>query len=256
MIRFPFLTRRGENSGAPADDATMPHDQHQRELRQFRMVLDSFGATRTNERLTILDIFLSTEQHVTLSEMAQLIREKAPQLQDRTFLHETMDMFCQFGFATEHSFENRETQYEHHHLGQHHDHFICIRCGKIHEFVNPALERLQMTIAKQFQFHPLQHKMEIYGLCAGCMEQRDDTIPLLLAANGEKVRIVRILGGREIQARLTAMGLAVGTCLQVINNHPAGPFIIAIKDSRMALGTGMAQQLLVVHSCTQLEPSD
>jgi Fur family transcriptional regulator, ferric uptake regulator len=256
MIRFPFFTKRVEKPAIAEGNETGTAEQHQRELRQFRMVLDSFGATRTKERLAILDIFLSTEQHVTLSEMKQLIRERAPHLQDWAFLQETMDMFCQFGFAKERSFESRETQYEHHHLGQHHDHFICIRCGRIHEFVNPALERLQTIIATEFQFHPLQHKMEIYGLCAECMEQRDDTIPLLLAANGEKVRITRILGGREMQARLTAMGLAVGTCLQVINNHPAGPFIVAISDSRMALGTGMAQQILVAHACHQLDPSD
>jgi Fur family transcriptional regulator, ferric uptake regulator len=256
MIRFPFFAKRAERPGTPEGGETGIADQHQREIRQFRMVLDSFGATRTKERLAILDIFLSTEQHVTLSEMEQLIRDKGHQLQDRAFLRETMDMFCQFGFAKKRSFESRDTQYEHHHLGQHHDHFICIRCGKIHEFINPALERLQMAIATEFQFHPLQHKTEIYGLCAECMEQRDDTIPLLLAANGEKVRIVRILGGREMQARLTAMGLAVGTCMQVINNYPAGPFIIAINDSRMALGTGMAQQILVAHACHQLDTTD
>jgi Fur family transcriptional regulator, ferric uptake regulator len=249
MIRFPFLNRKTEKPEAPGPEEAAAIDQHQRELTQFRMVLDSFGATRTKERLTILDLFLSTEQHVTLSKMEQLIREKAPHLQDRAFLQETMAMFCQFGFAKERSFQSQETQYEHHHLGQHHDHFICIRCGRIHEFVNPALEKLQMTIASQFQFHPLQHKMEIYGLCAACMEQRDDTIPLLLAANGEKVRIVRILGDREMYARLTAMGLRAGLCLQVISNHPAGPFIIAVNDSRLALGKGMAQNILVAHAC-------
>jgi Fur family transcriptional regulator, ferric uptake regulator len=256
MIRFPFFNKRKELPTGTKGKETEGFEQHQQELNQFRMVLDSFGATRVKERLSILDLFLSTEQHVTLSELEQLIREKNPDLRDRAFLKETMDMFCQFGFAQELSFESREIQYEHHHLGQHHDHFICIRCGNIHEFVNPALERLQMTIAKEFSFHLLQHKMEIYGLCAGCMEQRDDTIPLLLAANGEKVRIVQIIGGRAIQARLTAMGLSVGTCLQVINNHAAGPFIIAIKESRMALGTGLAQQILVAHACRHNDPSE
>lgn len=248
MIRFPFLNSRAQTGPAQAG-ASASADQHARELEQFRAVLQSFGATRIGERLAILDLFLSMEQHVTLSELEELIREEAPRLRDRAFLKETMDMFCQFGFAKERSFENRETQYEHHHLGQHHDHFICTRCGSIQEFVNPGLERLQMAIAEELGFHPLQHKMEIYGLCADCMDQRDDTIPLLMAANGEKVRIVRIAGGREMQARLTAMGLTLGTCLQVINNHAAGPFIVAVNDSRMALGAGMAQQIMVTHTC-------
>jgi Fur family transcriptional regulator, ferric uptake regulator len=256
MFRLPFLNNWKNKSNGITATATENPEQHQQELEQFRTVLDSFGATRIQERLAVLDLFLSTEQHVTLSELERIVRERAPHLQDRSFLKETMDMFCQFGFAQERKFQSQEVQYEHHHLGQHHDHFICIRCGKIHEFVNPALEGLQSSIARNFQFHPLQHKMEIYGLCAECMEQRDDTIPLLLAANGEKVRIVRILGGRELQARLTAMGLSPGSCLQVINNHASGPFIIAINDNRMALGAGMAQQILVAHACRHLESSE
>jgi Fur family transcriptional regulator, ferric uptake regulator len=249
MIRFPFLNNWPAKAGTSKTAATTAADQHELEIEQFRMVLESFGATRIEERLTILNLFLSVEQHLTLSELEQLIREKSPALRDRSFLKETMEMFCQFGFAKERSFESQETQYEHCHLGQHHDHFICTRCGSIHEFADPGLERLQMSIAKDFGFHPLQHKMEIYGLCAECMAQRDDTIPLLLAANGEKVQIVRMTGGREMQARLTAMGLKVGTCLQVINNHPAGPFIVAVNDLRMALGTGMAQKIVVAHAC-------
>ncbi|MDA8163986.1 MAG: transcriptional repressor [Desulfobacteraceae bacterium] len=249
MIRFPFLSTWPAKSGNGKAGDAHTAEQHARELEQFRTVLESYGATRIEERLTILDLFLSVEQHVTLSELEQLILEKNPGLRDRSFLRETMEMFCQFGFAKERSFESRETQYEHRHLGQHHDHFICTRCGSIQEFVDPGLERLQMAIAKGLKFHPLQHKMEIYGLCAECMAQRDDTIPLLLAANGERVQIVRLLGGREMQARLTAMGLTVGTCLQVINNHPSGPFIVAVNDARMALGTGMAEKIVVAHAC-------
>ena len=250
MIRFPFWANRDEKTTAGGEAGSAETAaQHQRELEQFRWVLESFKATRIQERLAILDLFLSTEQHLTLSELEALIQEKNPALQDRAFLKETMDMFCQFGFAKERTFEHQETQYEHRHLGQHHDHFICTKCGRIQEFVNPALERLQMSIAKNFQFHPLQHKMEIYGLCAECMEQREETIPLLMAAAGEKGQITRIAGGREMQGRLTAMGLTVGTCLEVINNHAAGPFIVAKDGLRMALGTGLAQKIQVTHSC-------
>ena len=226
-----------------------PQTQHQQEREQFQEVLQSFNASRIEERLEILDIFLSVEEHLTLTGLKEIVREKRPELLDREFLKETMEMFCQFGFAQKQVFETQEPVYEHHHLGMHHDHFICTRCGKIQEFANSDLERLQHEIAHQFQFHPLQHKMEIYGLCAACMAQREPALPLQYAANGERVRIVTILGGREVQARLADMGLAVGACLEIVSNHSSGPLIVASKGTRLAINAGLAKKVMVAHAC-------
>lgn len=246
-FRFPF--GKGRRSGVPCCTPFSGEDRHVLERQQFETVLRSFNASRIEERLQILDIFLSIEQHVTLSELEALIRERQPALADHAFVHETMEMFCQCGFAQQVTFEKQETRYEHHHLGQHHDHFICTRCGQIQEFSNEELERLQQSIARQFQFHPLQHRMEIYGLCAGCMALRDDTIPLKMAANGERVRIVQLVGDRALLARLGDMGLAVGTCLEIINNQAAGPTIVAINTLRLAIDGEIAQHIVVAHAC-------
>ncbi|MGV1099054.1 transcriptional repressor [Thiovibrio sp. JS02] len=240
---------RGKSCGPETTCGQDDGLQHQREREQFQEVLESFRATRIKERLVVLDIFLAIEAHLTLSELENIVREKKPELLDREFLKETMEMFCQFGFARKQTFESLEPRYEHHHLGAHHDHFICTRCGKIQEFANQELERLQRAIAEQFQFHPLQHKMEIYGLCSSCMAQRESALPLAYAANGEQVRIVRIIGGREVQARLADMGLVVGECLEIISNHPSGPFIVASKGLRLAINAGIAQKIMVAHSC-------
>lgn len=249
MIRFPFMGGRGGNRNGIADQ---PSDvvQHKLERHQFKEVLESFKATRVADRLTVLDIFLSSERHHTLAELEEMVSRSSPDLKDRAFLEETMEMFCQFGFAQKRTFESRDVTYEHHHLGSHHDHFICTRCGTIQEFVNPVLEQLQMAIAKENQFHALQHKMEIYGLCNRCMLQRAQTLPLVLAAKGEKVKVVSLSGGREARQRLMDMGLAPGVCLQVINNNPSGPFIVAINEARLALGAGIAQHVQVVHDCS------
>lgn len=246
-FRFPF--GRGRHGQATCRVSFSGEDRHDMEREQFEAVLRSFNASRIEERLAILDIFLSIEQHVTLSDLVALVRERQPALADLAFVRETMEMFCQCGFAQQVTFENQEARYEHHHLGQHHDHFICTRCGQIQEFHNEELERLQQVIARQFQFHPLQHRMEIYGLCAGCMALRDAAIPLRMAANGERVRIVQLLGDRALQARLADMGLTLGTCLEIINNQPAGPTIVAVSASRLAIDGDIAQHVVVAHAC-------
>ena len=230
-----------------------PEPDHRLEREQFEKVLATFKASRIDDRLTVLDIFLLVEQHITLSGLQDLIRDQKPALQDRTFLQETMDMFCQFGFAQKQSFDNQEALYEHHHLGDHHDHFICTRCGLIQEFSNPELEKLQLAVARKSQFHPLQHKMEIYGLCESCMRQRDETLPLVLTANGEHVKIVKIMGGRSSLARLADLGLSVGTCLKVISNHSSGPLIVGVHESRLALPAGLAEKIFVAHYCLHSE---
>ena len=239
MVRFPFLSNRTSSQSLPiGENKLAQEDQHLLEREQFKRVLESFKATRIKDRLIILDLFLSIEEHITLSALQEIVKEKAPNLQDRAFLQETMEMFCKFGFALKRTFESQEAQFEHNHLGMHHDHFICTRCGHIQEFHNQELEHLQLAIARDFRFHPLQHKMEIYGLCSVCMEQRDSTIPLSYAANGEKVQIEQVVGGREVHARLANMGLSVGVCLKVINNHASGPCIVAIDDMRLAVDAG------------------
>ncbi|MEW6500510.1 MAG: transcriptional repressor [Thermodesulfobacteriota bacterium] len=250
-FRFPF--GKGRRGGSSCPVFFSGEDRHAMERQQFEAVLRSFSASRIEERLAVLDIFLSIEQHVTIAELVTLVQERQPTLADLAFVRETMEMFCQCGFAQQVTFDNQETRYEHHHLGQHHDHFICTRCGQIQEFRNEELERLQLVIAREFQFHPLQHRMEIYGLCADCMALRDDAIPLKMAANGERVKVVQLLGDRVLQARLADMGLTLGTCLEVINNQPAGPTIVAIHKSRLAIDGAIAQHVVVAHACRHEE---
>lgn len=241
--------RKKAQSGKTINNKQLDHEQHKVEYEQFKTVLESVDSTRIEDRLLVLEAFLSTEEHLNLVGLKTLLTDKKPELYDQAFLKETMDLFCKFGFANEIVFDSQENRYEHHHLGTHHDHFICTRCGKIQEFINQKLEKLQIDIAQSIDFHPLQHRMEIYGLCSGCMAQRKSTLPLVMAANGEKVKIVKINGGRELQGRLAAMGITIDSCVDIINNNAIGQVLIAVDGVRLALNRGMAQKILVEHSC-------
>jgi Fur family ferric uptake transcriptional regulator len=91
----------------------------------------------------------------------------------------------------------------------------------------------------------LQHRMEIYGICEGCLKQRQPLLPLAIARPGEKVIIKELMGGREAQARLTSMGLKAGDLLEVINNNGHGRLIVGYECMRMALGRSIAQKIMV-----------
>ncbi|MBU4034526.1 MAG: hypothetical protein KKG34_06965, partial [Proteobacteria bacterium] len=123
MFGFSFLSQKNKSVKIPSHNGLDPQTQHQQEREQFQEVLQSFNASRIEDRLVVLDIFLSVEEHLTLTGLEGIIKEKRPDLLDREFLKETMEMFCQFGFAQKQLFETQEAVYEHHHLGMHHDHF-------------------------------------------------------------------------------------------------------------------------------------
>jgi Fur family ferric uptake transcriptional regulator len=247
-MKLPFLSflhKKAAKSTAPAAENKV---EHRLDREQFQTVLQSFQATRVADRLLVLDAFLSVERHVTIFELAEIISARHPELLDEAFLQETMGMFCRFGFARRLNFENKETLYEHLHLGKHHDHLICTKCGLIQEFHDDVLEDRQLIIADQYDFHPLQHKTEIYGFCAKCLALRQPSLPLYMAAMGEKVKITGIAGGSEVKRRLNDLGLLVGAEIEVVSSNPAGPQVVIVNGSRLALGAGVARKVMVSHA--------
>ena len=70
-------------------------------------------------------------------------------------------------------------------------------------------------------------------------------MPLAMAGSDEIVSVVEIRAGFGLKRRLADMGLSPGVSLRVIHSQMRGPVIIDLKGSRLALGRGMAQRILV-----------
>jgi Fur family ferric uptake transcriptional regulator len=56
--------------------------------------------------------------------------------------------------------------------GEHHDHLVCIKCGKVDEFIDSMIERRQEVIAKQSGFKMTDHSLTIYGVCSQCADEK------------------------------------------------------------------------------------
>ena len=76
-------------------------------------------------------------------------------------------------------------------------------------------------------------------------ETIENFLPLTMVKSGELVEVVGIKGGFGLRRRLASMGLAPGIAVRVVNNQMPGPFAIDLKGSRLVLGHGMAQKVLV-----------
>jgi ferrous iron transport protein A len=70
-------------------------------------------------------------------------------------------------------------------------------------------------------------------------------MPLTNVQVGKRVRLVSVVAGYGLQGRLAAMGLVPGVEIEVLRNSPPGPFLIAVKGTRIMLGRGMAHKIVV-----------
>ncbi len=220
-------------------------ERHQQEKEQFHRLFGQQGIDRFEERFQVLASFLKLERHVSLAQIAEQVRQDGLVV-DNEFLLECMELLCRFGFASQVVFGQDDTPlYEHRHLGIHHDHMICTKCGDIIEFNDEALESLQEKLTAEYGFFMLQHKMEIYGLCKACMDKRDNLIPLHKARIGEKVEIVQVGGGRKMQMRFASMGLRTGSLVEIISGSIGGQVVVAADLTRLVLCAGMAGKIWV-----------
>ena len=70
-------------------------------------------------------------------------------------------------------------------------------------------------------------------------------MPLAMVGPGEVVTVVNIRAGRGLTRRLADMGLTPGTTLRVINSQTPGPIIVEVRGSRLVLGYGIVQKVMV-----------
>jgi len=137
------------------------------EKQIFQNYASSKGLKSTKQRDMILDCFLSCDQHLSTEELYLKLKESMPGIGFAT-VYRTLKLFAESGIAREIQFGDGQTRYEHLHAGEHHDHLVCTRCGAIMEFENETIEKLQAEVARNHGFTIMNHKLELYGICAKC----------------------------------------------------------------------------------------
>lgn len=216
---------------------------HDEERKQFERVLRLQGTDRMADRMAIVEAFLSEEGHFTAAQWQERFEARGVSLEG-DFVEKTLDLMSTLGFCERVEFEGSLPRYEHRHLGEHHDHLICTRCGSITEFERPELESLKLEVTKDHGFHHLRHKLQIYGLCSSCLSIRKPSAPLSTAGVGERVRIERMSGGEKISKQLNSMGLNIGAELEVISNS-GGLMMVNAVGTRLAVGQEVSSRIFI-----------
>ena len=139
----------------------------QEELQVLREHLSHKRLKQTQQRESILKVFLQAKRHLTVEELHDLVRKQNRSI-GLTTIYRTMKLFCECNLARANHFEEGRVRYEQQFKTAHHDHMICLECGETLEFVNQQIERLQEKAAAQFGFEMIDHRMEIFGYCKRC----------------------------------------------------------------------------------------
>lgn len=135
--------------------------------RVFNAYAAKQGLRSTRQRDVILDIFLSTHEHLSVEELYLKVKASHPGIGQAT-VYRTLKLFVDAGLAREMTLPDGQTRYEHQLAGEHHDHLICTHCNRIIEFEDATIEQLQQEIAQRHGFVLTGHKMQLCGICPAC----------------------------------------------------------------------------------------
>jgi Fur family transcriptional regulator, ferric uptake regulator len=140
--------------------------------RELNAYMAKRGLRSTEQRRLIIDTFFEAPEHITIDQLLERVREKDPRIGYAT-VYRTMKMLADGAIVHERKFGDGFTRYELADDEAHHDHLICLECGRITEFEEPKIEELQEGVAARYGFEVLNHKHELYGTCSECVARRE-----------------------------------------------------------------------------------
>lgn len=134
--------------------------------------LKAAGLKSTLPRRKILEILeTNSSRHLNAEDVYQILRDAGEDVGLAT-VYRVLTQFENAGLVTKHHFEGGHSVYELD-QGNHHDHILCVKCGKVEEFLDEVIEQRQRDIAEKAGFTMTDHCLYIYGVCADCQKKGD-----------------------------------------------------------------------------------
>ncbi len=139
-------------------------------MRVFADYIAGHGLKNTPQRRAIVDVFFSSDNHLSTEELYDQVRKADSGIGQAT-VYRTLKLLCEAGLAREMHFGDGIARYEPIVDDTHHDHLICKSCGKNLEVVDEKIERLQEDLARRHGFTLTSHRMYLYGVCSDCRKK-------------------------------------------------------------------------------------
>ncbi|MGH7906979.1 MAG: Fur family transcriptional regulator [Candidatus Binataceae bacterium] len=161
MARLEQSTGPGRTAAARTEGRKV-----EQQLDSFHSQLRERGLKSTGQRDDIARVFFELGRHISAEELYAEVKKINPHVGYAT-IYRTLRLLKECELVNERHFADGQARYEM--AGKHHhDHFICDNCGRIIEFENEGIERLQREVARALDVEMSHHRLELYGLCADC----------------------------------------------------------------------------------------
>jgi len=129
--------------------------------------LKEVGLKVTLPRIKILSILdNSSERHMSAEDVYKALLDANEEVGLAT-VYRVLTQFEQAGMVVRHHFEGGHSVFELDE-GEHHDHLVCLKCGKVREFTDDTIEQRQHDIATRAGFTLQDHSLYLYGVCKAC----------------------------------------------------------------------------------------
>lgn len=129
------------------------------------------GLKVTSPRVKILEMLesrSSADRHLTAEDVYKTLLQEGEEIGLAT-VYRVLTQFEAAGLVKRHHFEGGNSVFELE-SGQHHDHIVCVKCGRVEEFRDEIIEQRQKEIAAKSQFKLTDHSLCLYGLCRHCQD--------------------------------------------------------------------------------------
>jgi Fur family ferric uptake transcriptional regulator len=133
----------------------------------LKEALKDSGLRYTQQRQTVWDELCSTSDHRDAEDIYVTLVRNGLSV-SRATVYRTIEVLVKKGLARKLDIGDGRSRYEMRQDNSHHDHMICVNCGRIEEFVDLRIEELQKDIAVRNSFILKTHKLQLYGLCRDC----------------------------------------------------------------------------------------
>lgn len=129
--------------------------------------LRNVGLKVTLPRVKILEILESSAlRHMSAEDMYKALLDSGEDIGLAT-VYRVLTQFETAGLVTRHHFEGGHSVFELN-QGTHHDHIVCVKCGRVDEFVDSEIEKRQKQIASAKGYEITDHSLYLYGVCPEC----------------------------------------------------------------------------------------
>ncbi|MCE9594769.1 MAG: transcriptional repressor [Planctomycetes bacterium] len=138
----------------------------------FEAFLKRRALKLTTQRRRIFDRAFETHEHFSAERLYRWLVDEPGTRVSRATVYRTLGLLVEGEFMHSLDAGRGELVYEHTAGHQHHDHMVCLSCGKIEEFVDPMIEELQLAACVRKGFELVDHDLRLLGYCKACRRTR------------------------------------------------------------------------------------